>query len=610
MRETARKGMTGCMAAMFMILIAACQSDWRDGIPQQWSEESVAFTAAVSSSRQATRADGTIINKGEKKLPATSLSKTESFPGYRVGIFGCYTGQNKWADLVNLSKKNAPTDEEKKTLENYYSANQMFNVPADIDADGKLTYSPLRFWPNNVVESALPSQTHEYMTFWAYYPYNASSSMGDYGIAITSDELSAGKGMGQVKFTMHPDAAQQNDFLISAPVTDCNRDAYPLLRTNPESDGTPTYEPQPVQFQLFHMLAQVRVYAFINGNDKMVYQEDKCTQAMLDTWDGEKFTDSHLDTEATKKYFRKDDGLTSIVPKDSWLQEGDVVNNITITADNIGTYADLKPAVMNELGSWVELKVGDPIPDESQCIRWTRSTVWNLSHTSQRPEITYTMELNNIKTSATFYPEYHADGSVTIDFDQPATLGSATINHYIMNPYWFTFRNGQRERLNDNYMFGYFEDTPVYNKIDATATMDGYDDIDGRDWTGTNDPLDYLSSKTTEEKEELKGTGDNASKHYNFAPGNILLVVPQELSDDDVPHIVITATGKTTKNGVSQGDATAKVTVNMLKMGISWESGYIYCYAFLDDLRPGDDKVRGPESITVVFDSSQYTDQW
>ena len=48
----------------------------------------------------------------------------------------------------------------------------------------------------------------------------------------------------------------------------------------------------------------------------------------------------------------------------------------------------------------------------------------------------------------------------------------------------------------------------------------------------------------------------------------------------------------------------------MLQMGIKWESGFIYCYAFVDDLRPGDDKVRGPETITVVFDPSRHTDQW
>jgi hypothetical protein len=76
-----------------------------------------------------------------------------------------------------------------------------------------------------------------------------------------------------------------------------------------------------------------------------------------------------------------------------------------------------------------------------------------------------------------------------------------------------------------------------------------------------------------------------------------------------VPHVIITAKGKVSTNGV-ESEGTAKVTINMLKMGISWESGYIYCYAFLDDLKPGDDKVRGPESITVLFNKDWYTDQW
>ena len=87
-------------------------------------------------------------------------------------------------------------------------------------------------------------------------------------------------------------------------------------------------------------------------------------------------------------------------------------------------------------------------------------------------------------------------------------------------------------------------------------------------------------------------------------------VSAQTLSDDDVPHVVITAHGQTTQGGAAAINNTARVTVNLLKMGISWESGYIYCYAFLDELRPGDDKVRGPESITVLFNKDWYTDQW
>jgi hypothetical protein len=95
----------------------------------------------------------------------------------------------------------------------------------------------------------------------------------------------------------------------------------------------------------------------------------------------------------------------------------------------------------------------------------------------------------------------------------------------------------------------------------------------------------------------------------NYAPGNILLMVPQVLKDQDVPHIVLTVKGNATQGSTTK-EWTARVTINLLKMDINWESGFIYCYAFLDELQPGDDKVRGPESITVVFDTTQRTDQW
>jgi len=552
--------------SLVLLALSAC-SDWRDGIPPSdtsitWSDQAVTFSTTVSSSQQPTRADATIVNIGETTLLPTATSNR------RAGIFGCYTGPYTWAELVELSQKADPTDAEKEILNKYYSAGLMFNVPADINDNGTLTYTPLQFWSNNPLPS--PSTGHEYMTFWAYYPYNESSTLGEYGISMFNDEngIGPGKGMGKVKFTMHADASKHNDFLISAPVTDCNRDKYPLQRT----DNTPSYTPTPVQFRLYHMLAQVRFYVFINGNDKMVYEANVATTTDLS---------------------RNDDNIKQ---KDL---DGDSNN---------------EPAVMNEYGEWVELKEGDQIPNESQCVRWKRSDVWNLNHTSRRPEITYTMELNNIHTTSTFYPRY-TDSGATIAYDEATTLGSTSVNHYIMNPYWFTFKDGVRERLNDNYMFGYYEDTPVAKQYNATnqETLDAavgagtkYNDYDGWNWTDLDDPLDYLRTGDTDYKKELEVLG-KTDKHYNYAPGNILLVVPQKLSDDDVPHVVITAHGR---NAADTEDLTAKVTVNLLKMGISWESGYIYCYAFLDELRPGDDKVRGPESITTLFDKDWRTDQW
>ena len=589
----------GLTVAAAVCLLAAC-SDWRDGIAPDngnTAEQAITLGGSVVSSNIATRSDGTIINWKQTGLPPT-----EAHDYYRVdengavikesktfyaGLFGCYTGPYHWASLVLLHgvmadgtisdaelaylKSKTPDFDSYTTgaalqtdaptiLSQYYSANQMYNVRADIGAltngNNPLTYSPQRLWPND----------GKYMTFWGYYPYNATSTQGDYGIAIVNnaDGLGEGKGMGKVHFTMHPDASLQNDFLISAPVVDCTRDAYPL-QLNSAGTG---YDSKPVRLYLYHMLAQVRIYAYVTGTDKLVY------------------------------------------------------SNETYTAEEIAAGAKY----IDEMGIEQTPAVGDKKIDEEKSIRWWRTDISSVDGKRKRADISYSMEFNNIKTSASFYPDYNPNGA-TIGCTPATTLGYATINHYIMNPYWFTFKDGQRERLNDNYMFGYFQDTPAYNRLNASTTMGGYNDIDGIDWSNTTewgtiddnhkDPMGYLSGKDADHLKLLVAAdAPEGTKYYNYATGNILLVVPQKLDDDDVPHFVITAKGKRRvwNSGESkweQGeDLSAKVTINMLKMGIKWESGFIYCYAFLDDLKPGDDKVRGPESISVVFDKNQYTDQW
>ena len=533
---------------------------------------SIAFSGNLISGQMATvttRADGTIVNWKQNTLP-----KTEAHNYYRVdedgnviheekmfyaGIFGAYTGEHTWAELVTLSYKPSPTDEEQETLKKYYSANHFFNVKADIDAAvngaNSLSYSPYRLWPND----------GKYMTFWGYYPYNPTSAQGDYGIAIVNDEngLGEGKGMGKVHFTMHPDASLQNDFLISAPATDCTRDEYPLQLNE---DGT--YSPKPVRLNFYHMLAQVRIYAYITGADKLVYKENE--------------------------YYDEDD---------TYVDEYGMSH--TVTAEEDGKIKKI---------------------DEANSVRWKRTDIVCYGGTRMRADIKYSMEFNNIKTEADFFPDYTNPSGATIGCNTSTTLGYATINHYIMNPYWFTYKGTKRERLNDNYMFGLFEETPAYRRLNASTTMVGYDDIDGVNWSNTTtwgtiddahrDPLGYMTGMDDLHKKLLEVSDAPDAKHYNFAPGNTLLVVPQELSDDDVPHIVITAKGKRrvwnsdTSSWEDGEELTAKVTINMLKMSIKWESGFIYCYAFLDELKPGDDKVRGPESITVVFDTNQYTDQW
>lgn len=612
--------------AAAILLLTGCKNDYDfvGSAAGQTKEtnDAVAFSAYVSSSRQASRANATIVNKGETTLLPTAKSNR------RVGIFGCYTGKYTWKELVTLSQKANPTDAEKEILNQYYSSNLMFNVPANINNDGSLSYLPLQFWSNNPLPS--PATGHEYMTFWAYYPFNESSTLGEFGISMTNDDegTGRGKGMGKVKFTMHADAANHNDFLISAPVTDCNRDKYVLQRTN----NTPSYDPKPVQFRLYHMLAQVRFYAYIRGDDKMVYKVDgkgnpiKADAAWLAGLEDGSTTiiDDYGDVfEITKSA----GSVTSIMNRSLWaVYPSDPKVNLSVDAF---------------------LALNLKVPDEDKCVRWLRTNpaIWDLNHARRRANITYELQLNNIRTTSTFYPHYYYDlgsDAVSIDVTPPAALGSVTVKHYIMNPYWFTFEGGKRIRLNDNYMFGYFEDTPVGKEFNAStaetlktatddASMSAYDDVDGIDWSALAstydvtqapndvsnpsvvDPLGYL--KDHNQHTELHPLATE-SQHYNYAPGNILLVVPQELSDEDVPHVIITAKGKrgvwnpSTKKWDTAEDLTARVTVNLLKMGISWQSGFIYCYAFLDDLKPGDDKVRGPESITTLFNKEWYTDQW
>ena len=221
------------------------------------------------------------------------------------------------------------------------------------------------------------------------------------------------------------------------------------------------------------MLAQVRFYAYIRGDDKMVYTGD-ADETWFDSWAVNGTIMDAYGNVYTKKG-------TDLVEQ--------TTRNAGLTSEQITKYGcgDLTKAQFLALG----LKV----PDESKCVRWDRTDgVWDINHARRRANITYTMQLNNIRTSATFGPNYSPSGT-TIDVEPDTTLGSATVNHYIMNPYWFTFQDGKRIRLNDNYMFGYYEDTPVYKQLNATTTMTGYDDIDGINWTGLTDPLDYITSR-------------------------------------------------------------------------------------------------------------------
>ena len=588
----------GGEAFIALLLLASCADNHilPPEVGEGVEQTGIAFISSVQPSLTAveTRADGSLVNRLETQLlptqertyylwDNTKQEVVEKQAQYYVGIYGAFTGNSLWKDMTSPK----PT------------ADFFYNQQATIGTDGKLSYEPERFWSNNVVDDAVIPSRRAYASFWAYYPWNATvSGVGDYGISITTDAdgVTTGNGMGKVRFTMHPDAAEQNDFLISDLTADCSKDQYPLT-----DDGSGGWTPQRVPLRFHHMLAQVRLYAFIQGRDRVVYK-DEDDDGEADVADATWFVAQSDNTTIV-------DDLGNIYKKTGAAE----VTKLKPDGTSIGT---MDKAAFVALG----LKV----PDETKTVRWWRNAaIRNLADDRYRAEIFYSMSFNNIHTQALYEPTITYDpGTGTYAMKAnitttDAAIGSATVRHYIMNPYWFRFYNGKRVMLNETYMYDYFEDTPAYK---ATTMTVAEIEQDGVDWSSkTSNCLGYTGKTGTDfatgnntALEVLDRSGAYPTKHYNYPPGNILLVVPQQLTDDDVPNIVITATGYQANADGTKSDTpiTAKVTINMLQMNLKWEAGFIYSYAFLDELMPGDDKVRGPETITVVFDPSRFTDQW
>ena len=491
------------MAVAVSVGLSGCSEDVVSPMPSvsDGADNAIAFSGVVRTSRVATKADASLVNKNEYVLPATETSK------HYVGIFGAYTGQYTWNALQTIETTAAAdrTSDETTALAQYYNANFFFNQQATVTVSGStntLSYSPLRFWPNQPLTT--DDDETEYLTFWAYYPWNATGDPGDNGVAIVADDLATG--MGSVKFTMNTDAADQVDFLISDLKADCNKTGFPLV-----SDGDDGYDPNPVPFTFHHMLAQVRIYAFIRCTDRLVY----------------------LDEE----YYAAGDTYT-----DAWGKSH------TVTAEEAGTIQKI---------------------DEAKSVRWNRTSTLDDGDlgtglgTKYFAEKTMSVAFNNIYTQAVFTPTVtYSASTYTTSFSsavQGSASGTSTVNSYTPRTDWFSYKTGTDERvmLNTAHMYG----------TDSSSPAVAY-----------------------------------------FAPGNIMLVVPQTLTDDDVPSVSITVNG--TDASDEKKSLTARVTYNMQKLGLSWESGYIYSYGFIEELMPGDDKVKGPETIIVVFDPTNNTDQW
>jgi len=574
--------------ALLALGLASCADNWDNFTPKPTADEEnsqgITFTASVAASQTATRADGSLVNRLETYLYHTN---------YHIGVFGAYTDADNWsgtetADFMYNQKMDIQPSTNYRTNTLTYAAAE--GSPAT-------QQDSLRFWPNQKDGS----DKYHKVSFWAYYPWTALNN-DDIDISPTQKTvggetygITSGSGMGSIRFQMEPDAEEQSDFMISELVANASRDTHPL-------NGDVS---TPVQLRFHHMLAQVRLYAFIRCTDKVVYAKQN-------------------DHTLVVKEFGS--GSVTLWEKNPATGEGIAGTEVTYTHDRYNMYIDKWGMTHVKDDANFNFQVGDSIPDDTEwlgtaepkTIRWERhEDIIDVSGKRHRSTVKYSMSFNNIHTQAIFTPSYDtATGKTTFGYKDVGTLGSATVNHYIMNPYWFRFKDNEREMLNENYMYGYFEDTPAANGLCST------DNYDGIDWStkGAN-YLNYTLDTNNEEHDDIKIGGESVlGKHYNYDPSNILLVVPQVHNDNDVPHIVLEGkapqvtyqwNGSKYEKVVSATELSGKVTINMLNMNLKWESGFIYCYAFLeDDLQPGDDKVKGPESIKTYFDPTKHTDQW
>lgn len=461
------------------------------------------FSGVVVASQTATKANNSLVDRKKTHLVATETN------GKKVGLFGAYTGSANWSSTATAD----------------FFFNQEATVETLLGSVNNLTYHPRRFWPNDGGK----------LSFWAYYPYNATGDPGEYGVHITTDSetgIGAGKGMGKMQFTMQTDAANQSDFMISDLVANCNKNTYPLLSEHGN-------DPKPVPLTFHHMLAQVRIYTIITGKDRINYLTDGAGEPL------------------TVK----------------------AISGSDVTLSNDVTYAGVGTAYKNAYGVAKTLAVGDAIPDDTEwlktnglvttpkTVRWKRTAKADLQTATggNYADLSYSVAFNNIHTSALFTPTVTESAGVyttTFSSEVKGSLGSATVDNYKVN-YLNDFADHAAALANDWFQF---------SGVGKRVMLDA----------------NHIYGDT----------------YYDR--GNIILAVPQALSDDDVPNIVVTVKGK---DGAGS-DISAKVTVNLLQMDIRWESGFIYCYALLEELMPGDDKVLGPEVITVIFDPERRTDQW
>ena len=121
-------------------------------------------------------------------------------------------------------------------------------------------------------------------------------------------------------------------------------------------------------------------------------------------------------------------------------------------------------------------------------------------------------------------------------------------------------------------------------------------------WTPTAGTLGQVSIENYDHTNiHFNANRELSTTASTVAPADRLLMIPQSITNAQAARIVTT---------VTQGSKTARMTINLQDMNITWRPGYIYSYAFTVALTPGQDVVAGPSVITATVDQDKDAEQW
>ena len=204
-----------------------------------------------------------------------------------IGVYAYYTGNSNWATASA------------STIPNFMYNEQLSYVPVGTDGLGNdlyaWTYEPIKYWPNdnNPADNAgaIGSQTHNYLSFFAYAPYvgNGDGTMTSPAVASASESGIVGQtantatGAPKITYNWTDEVANQVDLLWAT-----NQNCYKYDVNDANDDGRTSDK---VLLNFRHALAAIDVYV------RRVYDETSVT-------------DRHPDNDTDTKIFVSEVKLT------------------------------------------------------------------------------------------------------------------------------------------------------------------------------------------------------------------------------------------------------------------------------------------------------------